>query len=90
MFGWKNGKGAVIIGGEHKADTLQCVHCGCHWLPKPGSGTVRGWCSSCKGPVCGKEPCNTCIPFEASLEIQEGTLNKGKYFEAYLRQLDKK
>jgi hypothetical protein len=53
-------------------ETLQCVHCGKHWVPAPGSGTQRGWCYRCAGPICGGKPCFTCIPFEAQIEIMEG------------------
>ena len=52
--------------------TLCCVHCGGHWLPRPGSGNVRGWCGNCAGPVCGPG-CAACVPAEVLLEnIEEG------------------
>lgn len=47
--------------------TLRCVHCGGHWAPRPGSGTVRGFCQNCMGPVCGPG-CAACIPAEQLLE----------------------
>lgn len=47
--------------------TLQCVHCGGHWVPKPGSGRVRGWCMNCNGPICGAG-CKDCVPTEQLLE----------------------
>lgn len=50
--------------------TVQCVHCGGHWIPRPGSGTVRGWCQSCAGPVCGPG-CSDCVPVEQYLENME-------------------
>lgn len=86
MFGFKHGVGAVIVGGRHVADTIQCVHCGMHWIPKPGSGTKRGWCPTCKGPCCGKDFCmKDCIPYEARLEIEEGTRGPGDiYFDRYM------
>lgn len=81
MFGLKHGKGAVVQNGQHIADTLQCVHCGRHWVPLKGSGTRRGWCSACSGVCCGNEACMVCIPYEARLEIMEGTRKQGdKYF----------
>jgi len=90
MFGFRNGKGAIVANGAHVADTLQCVHCGCHWIPVTGSGQKRGWCTACVGPCCGKEGCMTCIPFEAKLEIEEGTRKHGdKYFTEYVRLLQK-
>lgn len=52
--------------------TLQCVHCGGHFPHQPGSGKTRGFCMRCSGPVCGPG-CQECIPWEAQLEIMEGT-----------------
>ena len=55
-----------------EAGTLQCVHCGCHWIPVKGSGKVRGFCERCNGPVCGRE-CAKCVPNEQMLEnIEQG------------------
>lgn len=50
-----------------EAKTLQCAHCGGHWVPRPGSGRVRGWCQNCQGPVCGPG-CAACVPEEQLLE----------------------
>ena len=57
----------------HK-DTMQCVHCGRHWVVVPGSGRVRGWCKKCMGPHCGKT-CERCVPFEKQLEAMERALS---------------
>lgn len=54
-------------------DTLQCVHCGMHWIVKPGSGRRRGWCLRCNGPHCGGEKCWECVP-ELSKVYGEKTL----------------
>ncbi len=54
-----------------ESPTLQCVHCQKHWVPRPGSGNVRGFCMRCNGPVCGLK-CAECIPAEKQLEIMEG------------------
>lgn len=52
--------------------TLQCVHCGQVWFPRPGSGRVRGFCRLCMGPVCGPG-CAACVPNEVYLEnIEKG------------------
>lgn len=53
-----------------EVSTLQCCHCGGHWIPKPGSGIVRGWCMNCNGPVCGPG-CADCVPTEVLLESME-------------------
>lgn len=50
-----------------EAATLQCCHCGKHWIPRKGSGIVRGFCSRCNGPVCGAA-CAKCVPIEQELE----------------------
>lgn len=63
-------------------ETLQCVHCGCHWVPKPGSGSVRGFCMRCAGVTCGAKACDPCVPFEARIEIMEGA--KTPQARAYL------
>lgn len=77
--------GAVVVAGQHVASTLRCCHCGTHWIAVKGSGTKRGWCVDCKAVTCGASKCNAaCIPFEALLEIQEGSQLKGIYYERYL------
>ena len=65
--------GAVVIGGKQIGSTLQCPHCGGHFISTPGSGAKRGWCHKCMAVVCGKTEClRVCIPFEKKLEQQEG------------------
>ena len=64
--------GAVIVEGREVAHTLQCVHCGKHWVSIKGSGKIRGFCLNCKGVTCGAESCDPCIPFEKKLDIKEG------------------
>jgi hypothetical protein len=66
--------GAIMIDGMHIADTLQCVHCGMHWIPVKGSGRIRGFCTKCGGPTCGSHECMKCVPFEKKLDLYE----KGK------------
>lgn len=52
-------------------DTLQCVHCGMHWIVEPGSGIQRGWCMNCNGPHCGSQECCNCVPLEKMMDIIE-------------------
>lgn len=52
-------------------DTVQCVHCGGHWIWQPGSGRRRGFCMRCNGFTCGAERCNACVPLEQWLENVE-------------------
>jgi hypothetical protein len=52
--------------------TLQCAHCGMHWVPAPGSGRVRGFCQNCNGFVCGPG-CAACVPLDLLLtNIEKG------------------
>lgn len=53
--------------------TIQCVHCGGHWVAQPGSGRIRGFCQNCMGPVCGPG-CAECIPTDLYLT----NLEKGR------------
>ena len=67
----RNPDGAFIINGQEVGHTLQCVHCGMHFLSVRGSGKVRGWCTLCKGITCGKPECDAHIPHEGKLEFSE-------------------
>lgn len=62
--------GVILVDGVQVADTLQCVHCGGHWIPQRGSGMIRGFCRNCMGPVCGPG-CARCVPAERQLELIE-------------------
>lgn len=71
--------GHVLITDENdkvllEADTVQCVHCGQHWYPQPGSKKVRGFCSRCNGPICGPK-CQYCVPIEQQLANMEAGLS---------------
>lgn len=65
--------GGIIIDGVQKGSTLQCPHCGCHFISVPGSGITRAFCFGCMAVTCGRNECNTCIPLEAQLEHREGS-----------------
>lgn len=67
--------GFIVIGGEEVANTLQCAHCGMHWIVVKGSGRIRGYCQYCHKATCGEEKCHVCIPYEATLEFEEGKKN---------------
>lgn len=51
--------------------TVQCVHCGGHWVPHPRSGTTRGFCMRCNGFICGPGCADKCVPVEQYLENLE-------------------
>lgn len=63
--------GAFLINGEEVAHTIQCGHCGCHFVSVKGSGKVRGFCLKCMKATCGKVECDICITSERKLEIIE-------------------
>ena len=77
MFRHSSPKAAGIViatsfdGREEQQDTLQCVHCGGHWVFVYKSGRKRGWCPHCKGPHCGKPACRRCLPLEKRLAFIE-------------------
>lgn len=67
-------KGNIVVAGPDgtiEGDTLQCVHCGVHWVVRPGSGRRRGFCTKCGGPTCGRQGCEFCIPLEKKFEAIE-------------------
>lgn len=63
--------GGIIVDGRHVADTVQCVHCGGHFVMRKGSGITRGWCRNCQGMVCGPS-CAACVPLERKLDALDG------------------
>ena len=54
-------------GRKEEYSLSQCCHCALHFRIRPGSGVVRGWCSLCSQPTCGKRTCQSCVPFEQRL-----------------------
>jgi hypothetical protein len=65
--------GYILMDGKEVAHTLQCGHCGAHWVPIKGSGRVRGFCSKCNKVLCGAEKClRYHIPIEVQLDFQDG------------------
>jgi hypothetical protein len=58
-----------------EGDTLQCCHCGMHWIPIKGSGIQRGFCRQCMQVTCGSPQCHVCVPQEKQLRIIERKAN---------------
>ena len=67
--------GTILADNKEIGNTIQCVHCGNHFLMVRGSGVTRGWCMRCNGIVCGPQ-CSECVPFDRQLEIMEGKLRR--------------
>ena len=65
--------GGLIEGGRQIASTLQCPHCGGHFVSVKGSGKRRAFCIRCRAITCGAYACDVCIPIEAKLEHIEGS-----------------
>jgi hypothetical protein len=64
----------IVTSGDGKetvTDCLQCVHCQKVMRVVRGSGRKRGFCFKCMGPTCGTEACQSCVPVEKGLEIEE-------------------
>lgn len=52
--------GVVFSNGKEVASTLQCCHCGAHWIPRKGSGIRRGFCMKHMQVTCGDPQCVEC------------------------------
>lgn len=63
--------GTIIIDGHEAGCTLQCAHCGNHWVLVKGSGRVRGYCMDCSGPTCGSRACTRPVPHVSWLKKLE-------------------
>lgn len=63
--------GHFFIDGVERGVSLQCPHCGGHFLSVKGSGATRGFCTRCAAVTCGNPGCNACVPFEKWLEAVE-------------------
>lgn len=53
--------GIIFQDGKEVASTLQCCHCGAHWIPRKGSGIRRGFCLRHMEVTCGADKCTNCI-----------------------------
>jgi len=70
-------------GPETQQDTVQCVHCGQHWVwEKAILSAIQGglgFCTRCNGITCG-DACQACVPQEQQLEnIEAGRLDWKEY-----------
>ena len=63
--------GHIIVEGQVVCDTIKCCHCGKHFIPIKGSGTVRGFCIKCNASTCGSSECMECLPEEKRLDLYE-------------------
>lgn len=67
--------GIIFVNGKEVASTLQCPHCGGHFVSRKGSGIRRAWCPCCHAVTCGALACDPCRPFAAETGFsQNGVL----------------
>lgn len=66
--------GFVIVDGKEVACTLQCPHCGAHFVSRKGSGHRRTFCLKCQAVTCGKVDCDPCKPFVEELGRSMGRM----------------
>ena len=71
-------------GKETQSPVKSCVHCGCTWQPRKGSGRLVGFCQRCSGDLCGQPACvaRGCVPQEAMIEMMEAGLPEHLISEA--------
>jgi hypothetical protein len=77
----KRAVGTILADGVEVARTMQCIHCGFHWIWQPGSGKSRPWCIHCQGFSCGKPECVRPMPhksFKQKLEEHHSDPAKNK------------
>jgi hypothetical protein len=66
--------GLVFVDGKEVASTLQCPHCGEHFVSRKGSGIRRAWCPACRAVTCGAHQCDPCQPFVKELGMSQGRM----------------
>jgi len=62
--------GLCFENDRETAETRQCVHCGRHWIYRPGSGRKFGWCMNCGGIHCARPECCVCDPWQRKIEAE--------------------
>ena len=76
--------------GEVHQTTLQCSHCGGHWLYQKGSGIRRGWCPVCEQATCGHADCDTHAPHQARLDLTDALNRNDAGDVKYIKRLVEK
>lgn len=64
--------GIIFVNGKEVATTLQCPHCGAHFVSRKGSGHRRTFCMKCMAVTCGQSACDACKPFAIELGTNQG------------------
>ena len=66
-----HGHGAWIVDGIEVAATLQCPHCGGHFVSMRGSSAERLFCLAHMALTCGALACNTCRSWQLDFDEAE-------------------
>ena len=61
--------GLIFVNGREVAATLQCPHCGGHFVSRKGSGHRRTFCLRCKAVTCGAHACDSCRPWVDGISL---------------------
>lgn len=64
--------GIILVNGKEVASTLQCPHCGGHFVSRKGSGHRRTFCFGCKAVTCGDPRCDPCRPWVEGMQQNMG------------------
>ncbi len=65
----RHAHGIVISNGKEVATTLQCPHCGGHFISKKGSGHRRTFCTYHMGVTCGERDCDPCPRLAGEIKL---------------------
>lgn len=68
----RHAHGIVFSNGREVATTLQCPHCGGHFVSRKGSGARRTFCTYHMAVCCGEPKCDTCPKLAG--EIKSGII----------------
>ncbi len=61
--------GLIFLDGKEVATTLQCPHCGGHFISRKGSGHRRTFCVKHMAVTCGATACDPCTDLERVLGL---------------------
>lgn len=61
--------GLIFVNGKEVATTLQCPHCGGHFVSRKGSGHRRTFCLKHMAVTCGAPACDPCTDLERLLGL---------------------
>lgn len=61
--------GIIFSNGREVATTLQCPHCGGHFISRKGSGARRTFCQYHMGVTCGNRACDPCPKLAGEIKL---------------------